>query len=188
MSREVFYDKLLVSDSEFDLSELESTYKYLKGLTVNKGSIGGDISPDETAFMLYSSKLIYYMEDLEEENLAPDLVLLKKVMGMDLVPIPEKHTIDMRINAHEMTEGGGMSFHNDSNYSCAVSIYLNSVEGGEFQARFEGSNNINLIVEVSPQAGRAVVVKAETEHRVAKVTKGTRRNIQIFITYTRDEE
>lgn len=188
MSRRTFYDRLLVSDDEFELSEIESTYNYLKTLKSREGVIGNDLNSDETGFMLYSSNLRYYPEDLEQDNPKPDVLFLKTVMGMGLIPVLEDHTIEMFINAHEMVDGGGMTFHDDGAFSCAASIYLNSVEGGEFQAKFEAEDGIDFIVQVAPKAGRAVIVKAETEHRVARVIAGTRRNIQIFIKYIKRDQ
>ncbi len=110
-------------------------------------------------------------------------MLLKNILSGDIIPTLPDHDIMYVMNAHEMTKGGGMAFHKDGVYSVAVSIYLNSVEGGEFEAQIPYSDGINFHLHISPKAARAVVVKANTMHRVRRVTSGVRRNIQIFIQY-----
>jgi len=188
MNRQVFFDRLLVSNEEFDLPELENLYEYLKGLESWEGYIDGDPTPEETGFTSYSSNHMYALEDLQKDNLPLDALFLRKIMSMDLIPVPADHMVELVMNAHEMEEGGGMAFHQDGTYSVAVTIYLNSVEGGAFQAKFEQSEDINSIIEILPKAGRAVIVKCDTLHRVTKVTKGIRKSIQIFIRYSHRNE
>jgi hypothetical protein len=185
MARQTFFDSILVSDDEFDLARIEDVYAYLKTQKKKDGIIRGLTDDTETKFTAYTPEGLKNFSDIPEDGTDIAGLLLKEILSGDIVPILPDHDITYAMNAHEMTEGGGMAFHQDAIYSVAVSIYLNSVEGGEFEAQIPHSDGVNFHLHISPKAARAVVVKANTMHRVRKVTSGIRRNIQIFIKYTK---
>jgi hypothetical protein len=187
LTRQIYFDRVLVSDNEFSLAELETVHNYMKQTKYHEGVIKGHPEPEKTKFKLYSHSRVWLLKDLEKDDLLPDQAFLKKLMSLDMVPVLADHETELCINAHIVEKGGGMAFHNDSNYSCAATIYLDSVEGGEFEARISDDDGVDFILRVSPRATRVVVIKSDTEHRVRKVEDGVRRSIQVFVRYFKED-
>jgi len=188
MTRQVYFDRVLVCDDEFSLAELETVHNYMKETKYENGFIDGDPEPEKTKFKRYADSKIWLLENLEEDDLSPDQAFLKKLMSLNMIPILANHKIELQISGHVLEKGGGMAFHNDGIYSCAATIYLDSVKGGEFEARISNDNGVDFILSVSPRANRAIVIKAGIEHRVKEVKEGVRRSIQVFAKYSKEDE
>lgn len=189
MARQIFADRVLISDEELDLEFLQKTYAFIQS-TAGDGEEGvvDNTPPEDTKYRAWQSmrrtKRVYKGELRSED---PDDVLFHELMEKSFIPVLPDHNITYSIRAHEFEGGGKMTFHCDGGYSIAVTIYLTEVKGGELEIRLGKINGVwsNIVVETKPT--RAVILKCDTQHRVLDVIEGVRKSIQIFITYEKQE-
>lgn len=195
MPRQLYAEKLLVSDDELDLELLTQVHAALQGkYSKTKGGLrnAGDELNTDPRFNKWDSWKRENTEgpDIYDPNIPPsgiDSVLFHGLMEMELFPKVEGARPEYCVHAYEMPEGGRMDWHNDGAFPVACTIYLNDVSGGELEVRLDKSyEGVYPTVFVEPRAGRAVCIKGGTEHRVLPVVGGLRKTLQIFVHYTRE--
>lgn len=167
MSIVTYWDKLLVADNLIPDEIMKKLHEYSEeGKSLEKGIVAND----EKGFSDY--KFAHH-----------DFSYLKDwVMKSGLIPELQGHEKEVTARYHFMSEGGCMSWHCDTSYSVAASVYLNECEGGELQV---SSDCGTQSVMVSPITNRIVIIKCEQMHRVLPVLSGERHSIQIFVTYVK---
>lgn len=169
MSRHSYWDQILVVDGEVPDELLDRARECLVNSgDWQEGKVGG-ADPQDTKY-----DFIY-----DQSQDARFLFEYLKFIG--IVPKPEGHEEACGLRYHIMSPGGKMAWHEDGDYSIAISVYLSTPYGGELQALKRGDSSQSVLLQ--PKRGRVVVMKCDTMHRVLEVRDDVRESIQIFITY-----
>jgi hypothetical protein len=170
----------LVSDDEVDasiakklVSFVEENSFYVKGVVEN--------SPEKDT---------NYLSRHTKDKSEIEGVFFNHLLSLDLIPILPGHKIHYVSKVHEMKRGGKMAWHNDGDYSLAISYYLSDCTGGELEVvLFENDDsNLQKTIKISPKENRIVVMKGNNLHRVLPVKSGERKSIQIFLTFLYEQD
>ena len=99
-----------------------------------------------------------------------------------LIPVLPDHDVRIATRFHRMKVGGKMTWHHDSSFSVAASVYLSECSGGELEVQSK-CNTQTLCIKPIPN--RIVVLKCDNMHRVKEVLGGCRDSVQVFYTFTK---
>jgi len=166
MARFIYWDTALVVDDELSQNTLDAAKSLKpKNKDFKKGCIIGADEGD-TNFMA--------------KNKIDASDIYAAINQLNIIPYIESEEVEWWANFHSMSVGGKMAWHNDSNNSLAVSMYLGTCSGGQLQVLSPCGTQS---VMISPRENRIVVLKAETKHRVLEVEDGSRDSLQFFIRY-----
>mgnify|MGYP005988406595 CR=1 FL=1 len=179
--RYTFEDVVLISDEEADINVAEKFVSFIERKVPFKEGIVSDTPSNETKYRV--GFINNYTENIEKS--AEETELFNHLLSLNLLPVPPNHDIHYITKVHEMKRGGKMAWHNDGDYSLAVTFYLSECVGGELEVLL-GANDegdIKNTVKVSPKRNRIVVLKGLNDHRVLNVKSGKRKSIQIFIKF-----
>lgn len=165
--RSIYWDSVLIQDNALPRDLFEKLKKDAYFQNDLKEGIVDNTDPDKTSYLFSEDHTFDYLDEW--------------IGSTDIIPRLDHHDQSWAVRHHLMTKGGKMAWHSDASYSIAVTIYLNSCEGGELQIQSQcGTQGII----VCPIENRAVVIKCDQRHCVLPVLGGDRHSIQVFIKYS----
>ena len=169
-------DIVLVSDDEVDASIAEKLVSFVENNSAYTKGVVENAPEKDTNYLFRCTKDKSQIEG----------VFFNHLLSLDLMPILPGHEISYVTKVHEMKRGGKMAWHDDGNYSLAISYYLSDCTGGELEVvLFENDdNNLQKTIKISPKKNRIVVLKGNNMHRVLPVKSGNRKSIQIFLEFS----
>ncbi len=174
-------DIVLISDDEVDINVAEKFVSFIEKTASFKDGVVRGTSANKTKYRV--GFLNNYTKNTEKS--AEEVELFNHLLSLSLLPVLPGRDIEYITKVHQMKRGGKMAWHNDGDYSLAVTLYLSECVGGELEV-VVGANekgDIKNIVKVSPKKNRIVVLKGSNEHRVVGVKSGKRKSIQIFVKF-----
>jgi hypothetical protein len=172
-------DIALVSDDEVDASIAKKLVSFVEeNSTYTKGVVENSPEKDTTYFASYT-----------KDKSEIEAIFFNYLLSLNLIPILPGHEISYVTKVHEMKRDGKMAWHNDGDYSLAISYYLSDCTGGELEVvLFENDeSDLQKTIKISPKKNRIVVLKGNNMHRVLPVKSGNRKSIQIFLNFSCDQ-
>jgi hypothetical protein len=165
--RRIYFDKILVSDGEIPEKSLAELEDGLSALKFNEGKISNCQFPDETSYQFTRS-------DTPTQDMLLALLVEKNI-------IPSGTASHFQARFHRMKMGGRMYWHQDTDYTYSISVYLNDVKGGRLEVALQDIED--EVISVPPKRGRVVLLESGIPHRVTEVESGVRDSIQVFVRY-----